>query len=117
MRANTQVQLMLDFIKKALTPRKGGLDDWAELIYEASDGISLAPCDQPEDGQVVNWQVVARGVWRMSGGQQMERPPGVTKEMTDQLSRALSDMDADMLAPATASKLIQVGLYSEVRYP
>lgn len=117
MRAPTQVQLMLDVIKQALVPGKGGIDDWATLVYEANDGISVAPCDQPDDGQVVNWQIVARGVWRISGGQLMERPTGVTEEMAAQLGRALSDLDAELMTPATASKVIQVGLYREVRYP
>lgn len=116
MRANTQVQLMLDIISCARTLEAGGIDSWAAVVYEAADGITLAPDEYPEDGHAINWQIVARGIWRISGGQLMGRPKGVTEDMAAQLARALSDMDADMLTPATASAVIQVGLFQEVRY-
>lgn len=117
MRARTQVQLMLDFISKAMFPRQGGLDDWASLIHVTAVGIRIAACDRPDEARTVDWQVVARGAWRVGGGQVMERPAGVTEEMAAQLTRAMGDMDANELTPATASKVIQVGLYGEVRYP
>jgi hypothetical protein len=111
MKASTNVQLLKAVVNRAV------FGDWAREVARADGEVLVVPCGLPDDGQVANWQVVQRGVWRMSGGQRTERPAGVTQAMSAQLARALSDMDAEMLTPATAAAVIQVGLYGEVRYP
>jgi hypothetical protein len=77
--------------------------------------LDRSPTPGREGDQAVDWQVVARGVWRCNGGQ-MARPNGFTEQMSKQLKQAMSDLDADHMDPATASAVIQVGLYREVRY-
>ena len=116
MQVNSTQALMLAIIERAMVPDRNGLDTWARRVFVGSDGLFLVPFDEREEAQPVTGQVVARGIWRVKGGQNKDRPVGFTEEMADQLSRALSDMDADELDPATASATIQVGLYREVLY-
>jgi hypothetical protein len=107
--------LMTGIVQRAMTPGRLGLGSWAYRQNDDPDRLSIAP-HASSDWQTVDWEVVARGVWRVTGGQSMDRPTGFTEEMADQLSRALSDLDPEQLDPATASAVIQVGLYREVRY-
>lgn len=115
MKRNTEVQLMKDIIARALAD-EAGLERWALVRVRTSDEVSIALRDFPEDGHAINWQVVTRGVWYIRGGQQMDLPAGVMPSMVDQLARALSDLDAELMDPATASAVIQVGLFRQVLY-
>jgi hypothetical protein len=106
---------MAAIIERSMTPGRRNLGAWAYRGNDDTERLLVAP-HATTAWETVDREVVARGVWRVTGGQSMARPVGFTEEMSNQLSRALSDLDADHLDPSTASAVIQVGLYSEVRY-
>jgi hypothetical protein len=109
--------LMEAIVERSMEPTaREGLGSWAHQVVRTASVLEIAPHERPSQIEVLDAEVVARGVWRVTGGQSMDRPLGFTEEMANQLSRALSDLDADHLNPATASAIIQVGLFQRVRY-
>lgn len=115
MQVMTQDALFVQIIDRALEEGANNLREWADITLHRAD-VWVEPHRDPQQGYILTRETVARGVWRITGGQQMNRPAGWTAEQHSQLSRAMSDLDADHLEPGTASAVIQVGLYGEVRY-
>lgn len=115
MQVMTQDALFVQIIDRALEEGPNNLREWADVTLHRSD-VWVEPRLNPQVGYILTRETVARGVWRITGGQQMNRPDGWTSAEHSELSRALSDLDADHLSPGTASAVIQVGLYGEVRY-
>ena len=118
MKTVTTEALMTALLDRALEDDQTGLRSWAVLEVNHRGETWVAPAVHGLYGPdyLLTRQTVSRGVWRATGGQQMGLPNGFTSEMADQVKRALSDLDSALVDPATASALIQVGLYGEVRY-
>ena len=114
MKLKTEKALMEGIVARSIEPNRVGLGVWAFRSNDDPTRLVIAP-HGTENWETVDWQVVARGVWRCTGGQG-ERPTGFTKPMHEQLSLALSDLDPELMDPKTASAVIQVGLYQEVRF-
>jgi hypothetical protein len=60
--------------------------------------------------------VVERGLYRIQGGQDMDRPEGVTSVMFADIQRAVENLDVEEMGPRTASAILQVGLFGKVVY-
>lgn len=118
MQTLTTEALMTALLDRALENDETGLRSWAalEVNWRGETWVTPAALGLYGPDYLLTRHTVGRGVWRTTGGQQMDLPDGFTIEMANQVKRALSDLDSELVDPATASALIQVGLYGEVRY-
>lgn len=118
MKTLTTQALLTALLDRSLEDDETGLRSWAALEVNSRGETWVAPAVHGLYGPdyLLTRDIVGRGVWRATGGQQMDLPDGFTVEMADQLKRAMSDLDSDLVDPATASAVIQLGLYGEVRY-
>lgn len=118
MKVMTTPALFTALIDRSLEDDETGLRSWAVLECNWRGENWIAPAEHGLYGPdyMLTRDTVGRGVWRVTGGQQMDLPEGFTAQMADQVKLALSDLDSELVDPATASALIQVGLYGEVRY-
>lgn len=95
----------------------GNLDSWAKAVGVTLGGLDICPRQSPDFRTTLNHVVIERGLSKIQGGQRMSRPDGVTDLMFVEIQMAVSDMDPQMMTPATASAIIQVGLFGRVIYP
>lgn len=117
----TATTLRPDFLDavvlRSLEPGAGSLATWlGDLRPQPSGALQGRPRMASCASVLIDRDVVHRGLYRCQGGQ-ADRPEGVSSAAHAEINAADSEQDADLMSPATASILIQVGLFGKVVYP
>lgn len=94
-----------------------GLAAWSARVVRPGGSVNeIKALAAPDMILLVSRTVVQRGIYRIQGGQRMERPAGLTQTMLDEVQAADACLDPFKMTPATASAVIQVGLFGKVIY-